>query len=253
METAAPQLPARTRRRLALQRVLARAVSPITVVAVSLILRVWLRLRLAGAAEARRAYAGLCREPKSPLLICANHLTLIDSALIAWALGSPGWYLRHFRTLPWNVPDQQNFASTPIRRALAYLYKCVPIPRGGDRGAVAEVLARFSHLLRIGDVGLIFPEGGRSRSGRVEVEHAAYGVGRIVRSVPDCRVLCVYLRGERQHRYSNLPARGDRLRVSTSLLEPKSDRGGLRGSLEVARQITARLAEMEREQLDVAS
>ena len=80
----------------------------------------------------------------------------------------------------------------------------------------------------------------------VEVENAAYGVGRIVRSLPGCRVLCVYLRGERQHGYTDLPARGDRLWVSLSpLLEPKSDHAGLRGSRDVARQIAARLSEME--------
>jgi hypothetical protein len=33
-------------------------------------------------------------------------------------------------------------------------------------------------------------------------------------------------------------------------IEPKSDRGGLRGSIEVARQITTRLAEMERRHFD---
>jgi hypothetical protein len=60
-------------------------------------------------------------------------------------------------------------------------------------------------------------------------------------------VLCVYLRGERQHAYSGVPARGDRLHVSLSTLEPKSDHAGLRGSRDVARQIAARLAEMERE------
>ena len=108
--------------------------------------------------------------------------------------------------------------------------------------------ARFGWLLSRGETGLIFPEGGRSRSGRVEVENAAYGVGRIVKSVPGCRVLCVYLRGERQRGHSGVPARGDRLLRSRSpALEPKSDHAGLRGSRDVARQIAARLAEMERE------
>jgi hypothetical protein len=99
-------------------------------------------------------------------------------------------------------------------------------------------------------VALVFPEGGRSRSGRVDVEAAAYGVGRIVNALPGCRVLCVYLRGETQETFSDLPSRGERFHISVACIEPKSDRAGLRGSLDVARQITTRLAEMERSYFD---
>jgi hypothetical protein len=91
----------------------------------------------------------------------------------------------------------------------------------------------------------MFPEGGRSRSGRVEVESAAWGVGRLVKALPGCRVLCVYLRGREQDGPSNLPTRGERFRVSVSCFEPKSDRGGVRGSVDVSRQIVSRLAELE--------
>jgi 1-acyl-sn-glycerol-3-phosphate acyltransferase len=209
-------------------------------------MRGWLRLRLDETDEARRAYRAL-RGQGAPVLICANHLTLIDSALIAWALGSPGWYVRDFAALPWNVPEQRNFASTWPRRALAYVAKCVPIQRGGSRDAVAHTLNCFTYVVAAGDAGLLFPEAGRSRSGRVEVEGAAYGVGRVVKALPGCRVLCVYLRGDAQSGYSNLPARGDRLRVSVATLEPKSDHRGLRGSRDIARQIATKLFEMEQE------
>lgn len=242
-----PALPRRTRLALSLQRGLAHAVSPLTTLAAAVLLRAWLGLRVENRAEARRAWREIWRARQGPLLVCANHLTMIDSALIAWALAPPLWYVAHFAALPWNVPERTRFASTLAQRVLAYLYKCLPIMRGGSRDEVADTLARFAWLVSRGDAGLIFPEGGRSRSGRVEVENAAWGVGRVVKSMPGCRVLCVYLRGARQHAYSDLPARGDRLFVSLSLLEPKSDHAGLRGSLEVARQIAARLAEMERE------
>jgi hypothetical protein len=245
VESAHSELPARARRELAIQRAVAFALAPLTTLAVLALLAGWLRLRLANASELRRTYRSLLAESDAPLLICANHLTLIDSAMISWALGTPGFYLRNFSALPWNVPEQTNFASTRMRRALAYVYKCVPVLRGGDRAGIAESLARFAHLLRSGEVGLIFPEGGRSRSGRVEVERAAYGVGRIVKDVPDCRVLCCYLRGDRQQSWSNLPARGDRLRASLALFEPKAEGSGLRASRDIARQITARLAELE--------
>jgi 1-acyl-sn-glycerol-3-phosphate acyltransferase len=234
-------------RRLAVQREISRLLSPLTALAATALLRLWLRLSFEDLRATRREYRRLRGENDAPLLVCGNHLTMIDSALIAWALGSPWWYIGHFSALPWNMPDRQNFASTWWQRALAYVYKCVPVERGGSRQVVAGSLARFTHLLARGEVALVFPEGGRSRTARVDVENAAYGVGRIVRSVPDCRVLCVYLRGDRQRDYAALPARGDRLRTHLSLVEPKSDCGGLRGSRDVARQIVMRLAEMEEE------
>jgi hypothetical protein len=63
-------------------------------------------------------------------------------------------------------------------------------------------------------------------------------------------VLCVYLRGERQFRFSDLPARGQRFRVELALLEPKSDLRGLRRSMDLSRQIVTKLAEMEQRWLD---
>jgi hypothetical protein len=239
-------LPRRARIELALQRTLALVVSPLTTLAVAWLLRAWLGLRVANLEEGRRAWRELWHAHKGPLLICANHLTMIDSAMFAWALGSPLWYVRNFSALPWNLPERTHFAATWTQKVVSYVLKCLPIVRGGSRDEIAHTLERFEYLLAQGEAGLIFPEGGRSRTGRIEVENAAYGVGRIVRSLPGCRVLCVYLRGERQHDYSDLPARGDRLWVSLSPpLEPKSDHAGLRGSRDVARQIAARLSEME--------
>jgi 1-acyl-sn-glycerol-3-phosphate acyltransferase len=235
------------------QRAVSFALSPLTTFAGALLLRGWLRLRFEGIGELRRAFRRFRSTSDAPLLVCGNHLTMIDSALIAYALGSPAWYLLHFSSLPWNVPDRNVFASGAWQRALTYVYKCLPIERGGSRSQVADTIGRFTHLLRNGEVGLIFPEGGRSRSGRVDTENAAYGVGRIVRAVPSCRVLCVYLRGDAQHEYSGMPARGDRIRARIAWIEPKSDLRGLRGSLDVSRQILARIAELEREHFDAVA
>jgi hypothetical protein len=231
------------------QRTVGWLCAPITTLGVHWFLRFRLGLTLEDPADARRLYRELHENRDAPLLLCANHLTLIDSALIAWMLGSPLSYIPRFHALPWNVPESSNFASTLRQRVLSYVYKCIPIERGGDRSAVAGTLARFTEALRHGDVGLIFPEAGRSRSGRVEVERAAYGVGRIVRALPDCRVLCIYLRGDHQTTYSDLPAKGDHLRARLRLVGPKTDHRGLRASLDIARQITQVLADLELEHL----
>src|SRR6266851_1725254 len=101
-------------------------------------MRFGLGWRIEGMAAARREYRSLWGAGDGPLLVCANHLTMIDSALIAWALGSPA------------------------SRLLIYLMKCVPVTRGGDRGEVAGVLGRLVYLRDRREAVLVFPEGGRS-------------------------------------------------------------------------------------------
>jgi hypothetical protein len=246
------RLPARDRVGLLLQLALSRILSPLWIPLTSALMRFGMgwRIEPAERAAARREYRRLRTESSAPILICANHLTMFDSFVIGWALGYDLDYLRDFGALPWNTPERVHFASNWWKRMLAYLYKCVPVTRGSDRTEVAKVLEKVRFLLARGQVALVFPEGGRSRSGRVEVESAAYGVGRIVNALPGCRVLCVYLRGEGQETYTDVPRRGERFHVEAAALEPKSDRGGLRGSVDVARQITTRLAEMERRYFD---
>ncbi len=72
----------------------------------------------------------------------------------------------------------------------------------------------------------------------------------MIRSLPSCRVLCVYLRGERQREFSRIPARGDRFYAAVSEVEPKTDYDGLRGSRDLVRQVVRRLFEMEEEYFD---
>jgi 1-acyl-sn-glycerol-3-phosphate acyltransferase len=229
-----------------LQREVGRIVAPLWVPLASLVLRYRLGYRIEGLRKVRREFKRIRRETRGPLVICANHLTMIDSLLVAWAL-VPSWKLAlRFSLLPWNTPERTNFASSARNRLLAYLAKCIPVTRGGRRDEVAAVLARVVHLLSNGELALLFPEGGRSRTGRVQLDNAAWGVGRIVGALPDCRVLCVYLRGDAQETWSDLPARGDRMRVELACIEPKSDASGVRRSLDFSRQIVAQLSQMEK-------
>lgn len=240
------RLERRDRRALALQRLVGAALAPLWFPVVVGAMRLGLGWRIRDARELRRLYASL-RRSREPLLVCANHLTLVDSAVIAWALGTPGWFLRHYAALPWNVPERRNFASSMLSRIAVYVMKCVPIERGGDRTAVGRVFTRLGWLLERGEAVLIFPEGGRSRTGRVEEESAAYGVGRLVASVPGCRVLCVYLRGEGQEGVTDLPARGERFRARARLLVPVSEHRGMRRARDIAGQVVAVLKDLEAE------
>lgn len=234
----------------AVQRGLGRLFAPLWVPWVSFYLYVVRGYRIEGIREARRAFVRIRREADGPLLWCANHLTLIDSMLLALAL-VPTWKLSLcFDWLPWNTPERTNFAVGLRQRIVTYLAKCIPITRGGNRQEVADVLARVAYLTRRGEMALVFPEGGRSRTGRVDAESAAWGVGRVIAAVPKCRVVCVYLRGRDQETWSNFPKRGERFDVSLRCIEPKSDFRGARRSRDLSRQVVAQLANMEERYFD---
>ncbi len=238
-------LPAAQLRSLRLQQACAWLSSIIWLPALSLLAYLGLRWKLGDVSPLRRQYQRL--RAQGPVMICANHLTMLDSALVALALGSPAWYWRHFSSFAWNVPERDNFAAQRWKRWLCYLLKCLPISRGRDRAAIADTLNQLSHLLAHGDSVLIFPEGGRSRSGRIDLDNPAHGVGRILGQVPHCQVLCLYVRGEQQTSWSDLPARGDRFRILHRAITPRSEARGLRASVDLSRQVLSTLNEMEAE------
>lgn len=212
--------------------------------------RVVMGYRVRDVHGVRRRFRAMTREVEPPVLICANHLTLIDSILISWALGGSWWYVVHYRWLPWNLPETKNFAFNWINRLAVWIVKCIPVERGGRREEVSRVLRRVQYLLERGETAMIFAESGRSRTGRVDLDSLSHGMGRLVSAVDDCQVLCVYLRGDRQDTWSNVPARGDVLDVDFELMEPRARGSGIRQSRRISRQIGERLVAMEERYFD---
>ena len=241
------RLPFRARSAHALQREVGRLAAFFWVLPIAFILRVLMGYRIRDVAGVRSRYRALVKQNGRPLLICPNHLTMMDSAVIAWALGGSWWYLFHYSRIPWNLPEYNNYASQWPTRVGAWLTKCIPVIRGGRREDVSRVIKRVQHLLSRGETALIFPEARRSRSGRVEPDSVAHAVGRILTSVPGCQPLCVYLRGDRQHTWSTVPHRGDSFYIDFQLVEPKSDHSGMRRSRDFSQQIVDRLVGMEEE------
>ena len=238
-------LPLRTRAGLAIQRQVGRFSAIFWIPSTAFILRVLMRYRIKNAAELRKRHRALINENDGPVLICANHLTMVDSAILAWALGGSWSYVFHYQRMPWNLPEYNNFASTWYSRILAWVTKCIPIVRGGPREQVSGVIKRVQYVLSRGDTALIFAEGGRSRTGRIQEDSPAHGVGRIMNAVEGCKALCVYLRGDRQLTWSTVPARGDSFHVDFEFFQPESLHRGMRRSRDLAQQIVAQLARME--------
>ena len=227
------------------QRAVGWLLAPLWFPLATLFLRIRFGCRILDIKASRAEFRRIRSESDAPLLICANHLTMVDSFFIARALSSNWRFLLDFDSVPWNTPEEVNFADTRFHRALAYVAKCVPIRRGGERGAIKQVLDRLEYLLGRGEVAVLFPEGGRSRTGRIDPENAGWGVGRVVAAVEGCRVLCIYMRGDKQVTWSDYPARGDRLRIGLALIEPKSAARGVRRTRDLSMQIVGQLAQME--------
>jgi 1-acyl-sn-glycerol-3-phosphate acyltransferase len=241
------KLPFRTRAALTIQREVGRLSAVVWITSIVFAMRYLMRYRVKDAVKLRRRFRAMMRENDQPVLICANHLTMADSAVVAWALGGSWWYLFNYSRMPWNLPEYTNYASLWPSRFGAWITKCIPIRRGGNRKQVSGVIQRVQHLLARGETALIFPEAGRSRTGRVQFDSIAHGVGRIMNSVRDCQALCVYMRGDRQTTWSTVPARGDSFYVDFELFQPESEHSGLRRSKDLAEQIVARLSVMEQQ------
>lgn len=167
----------------------------------------------------------IAENPRRPLLICSNHLTMIDSILLSWLLFDFKLLMKNFEYFPWNVPELANFGKSITMRGLCYLGKCVYLERQGSVASKRLVWEKISYLNRLGESLCVFPEGGRSRTGNLDRDAAMYGIGQLVQSNPRTLVLAVYLRGKRQNTYSFAPKWGDRIFIDWRLVKCQISEG----------------------------
>lgn len=205
-----------------------------------------MRYRVRGLKELRQEFSLQIKKHEGPWIICANHLTMVDSFILLYATTSLYTHLRHYRVLPWNLPERDNFQRSILLTVFCYLAKCIPVNRGGDRKEMKKTLDKCAYILRKKQPLMIFPEGGRSRTSRVDTENFSYGVGRFIKDVDNCKVMCIYLRGDGQDTYGTIPKFGERFTVLMAVLEPqKTEHSGLRAQRYYAEEIIKRLAQLE--------
>jgi 1-acyl-sn-glycerol-3-phosphate acyltransferase len=201
--------------------------------------------RISNMEQVRKQFRALC-ESNQPLLICSNHLTFIDSALIIWALASNTWYFKNFSKMSWNLPAGDFFKKRWYFRVVAYLTKCIFIHRDGPKKHHDEILGYVRRHLVDGEVVTIFPEGKRSRSGFVHPGHITFGTGKVVSNTPGCRVLCMYVRGVGQQSYAGYPAKGSEIYVSLKCIEPKTEMLGRDAYRDLTYQIVQNIMDLEK-------
>ena len=245
----APLLGTSERLAIKLQNFVAQAFVPVTFLVIFLWLRLVRGYRIHHLAEFR---AGLRRTLDSlpgPLLICPNHLTMIDSLILIWAMNEPWRPFFNSKAFPWNTPERRNFYRGFLLKMLCYFGKCIPIVRQGPLEEQKRFLKRVQYVFSKGQSMMIFPEGTRSRSGKVDTENFTYGVGKLVTEAQQTskklKVLCVYLRGINQQSHSFLPRRQERFYADYQLIDTTSPALGLRAARAISTKIIMTLSELE--------
>lgn len=207
--------------------------------------------RIENIAEIRREFKKIWQEKERggwPLIICSNHLTFIDSAVIIWALASNFWYLVNYKAFTWNVPAGDFFKKKLRYHAVLYLTKCIFIDRQGSPAHKNAVLNLCRYMLAKGDVVLIFPEGQRSRDGRFHTDRLRFGTGKILTSLNEARVLCIYLRSPLQRTFSNYPPKSSRFHLRMELIQPEiQGPSKKRASIDAVKEIGSVIERMESE------
>ncbi len=202
--------------------------------------------RCVNRAALRRDLRAIMRELNgTPVVICSNHLTMIDSMLItAFAFPLRKLFV-NYRLFPWNVPEIMNFGGNLFLRGMCYLGKCIYVERRGSVVSKKLTWDKVKYMVAARDLVNIFPEGGRSRTGRVDPDAAVYGVGHLLQDIPECQVICVYLRGHSQATYSFFPKRHERFIMNARLIKPTSEFNGRRGARDLTQKVMNTLKEME--------
>lgn len=220
-------LDAREYNRLKRQRRLSWLFSLISYALLILVVRLYCRYRVAGLRELRAKARRLLGAGTGPVIWAANHLTMVDSFLVYWAL-MPLWRCWEEPLLPWSTPEYKNYyrlggpALSCLVRGYLYLCRCIPIQRDGeDAEAVAKRELVFEKCVQIAKDGgsvFVFPEATRARNGWLDPSRPKDFLGRLALAAPAARFLCVYLRGESQLGATVMPKRGEVLRAQISAI-----------------------------------
>ncbi len=192
----------------------------------------------------RKLYWELTEQNELPLLICPNHMTFIDSIVLIYTFGNHFSYPFYFRRHPWNLVASE-YLKNPLFRFVCYFSKCIFISREKEREQNYPTLNLSKNLLQNGEVLLIFPEGRRTKTGRFDESKLAYGVGRLVKELGECRVLCTYLRSDRLEKAASFPPRKSRFEMLTDVAHYKASDMGDDAVGEITRDVSRRIKALE--------
>ncbi len=120
-------------------------------------------------------------------LICSNHRTMIDSYMVGHLSSWPSGLLVPHK-LPYHPAAMENFFCNRIIGWFSSRWRCIPVRRGVKD---FDALRMMTETLPTGQM-LIFPEGTRSRDGKLRPGRP--GTGKLIHDT-GCKVVPVYHRG----------------------------------------------------------
>lgn len=180
---------------------------------------VYQRYKVRNLKYIRKRFKAIRQKLPGSLIICPNHLTYIDSVILLFVFGSFWDYLFNFNTFMWNFPKIDHIKNNFLYKAICYLGKCIFIDFSAQTINTKLVLQKAACLLSHKEYILIFPEGHRSTTGKIDVNNFAYGVGKLVAETPNTGILCVYLRGDSQTISSNFPKKQENFYCKTKMIK----------------------------------
>ncbi len=201
------------------------------------------KVRIANLKEVRKQFKAIRQSHQGPFLLCPNHLTFVDSIIVAWGLMSFWQFVFFIKSFPWNLPKEKNVAISFFYRLMCYVGRCVMIPE--DATKAKKALAKSIYLLNQGYSFIVFPEGTRSNNGRINTTKYVYGVGQLIREVDNLKVISIYLRGRHQQKATLMPKHGEVFDMFIEEIQPKTEQKGLRGMRDLATQLIQQLVKME--------
>ncbi|MFC1851715.1 lysophospholipid acyltransferase family protein [candidate division CSSED10-310 bacterium] len=113
---------------------------------------------------------------KTKVLLCSNHQTMIDSFLIGAFAFFPKVLIRP-DLLPYHPAALENFFKGRILSWMSRKWRCIPVRRGNRGEKDMFALSQMIKTLKRGTM-ILFPEGTRSRTGRVGPGRV--GVGKLI-------------------------------------------------------------------------
>lgn len=149
------------------------------------------------------------RNLNPPWMLMSNHVTLLDDVFLDPLILFPHMY-KGYRYIPFHAPEERNFYKNSLSAWFMKKVKAIPLMRG--RGPLQEGMDRLISAVKSGGLLHIYPEGTRTRSGKIE--RGKSGVGRLIHE-SGAPVVPMYHHG--LHRVlpigSGFPRFGNRIRV----------------------------------------
>lgn len=110
-----------------------------------------------------------------PWILASNHLTMLDDLFLDPLLMRP-YMLKGYNYFPYHAPEETNFYKKPLMSWFMRQVKSIPLIRGN--GIFQDGMNRLIDAVNDNGILHIFPEGTRSRTGKIG--DGKPGIGRIV-------------------------------------------------------------------------